>query len=63
MKDPGKPKMHYPEKQRNIPEKAGYRPENMDKSMKGYSASSLEEGHDKHPMPNYFRAKMPTMKP
>lgn len=62
MKVPGKPKLHHPEKSRSISEARPYRPEDMDKSMKGFDGT-LDEGHHKMPMPGFSRAKMPQMKP
>jgi hypothetical protein len=63
MKDPRKPKMHYPEKQRNIRTASLQSPEEMDGSMAGMNRQHLENGHEKHPMPQSYKPSMPKMKP
>ena len=64
MKVPRKPKLHYPEQPRNISTKSAYKPEDMDKSMKGFDSSHLEDGHAKEAMPHgSYKPSMPKMKP
>lgn len=61
MKDPGKPKLHHPEKRRDIPEAPN---DPIDtKVMGGMDLKHTQQGHEKHPMPSSYKASMPKMKP